>query len=82
MEILGEKPNSAALCFSVLRLNPYTADNIQISSHEKRVEKMNYCCFEQDTISFRECKSFGSLMQLKILLIINGKQSVMLWHLH
>ena len=48
MEILGEKPNSAALCFSVLRLNPYTADNIQISSHEKRVEKMNYCCFEQE----------------------------------
>ena len=76
------KAKFSSFVLSILRLNSYTADNIQISSHEKRVEKMNCCCFEQDTVSFRECKSFGSLVQLKILLIINGKQSVMLWHLH
>lgn len=36
-------------------------------------------CFKRDTASFSECESPPFQMQLNILLIINGKQSVMLW---
>lgn len=66
------KSQISSFVLSILRLNSYTADNIQISSHVMRVEKMNCCCFKQDTVSFSECKSFGSLIQFKILLMENS----------
>lgn len=74
-----EKPNDSSVPFGS-RVNPCTAVSIQISSPARRAEKMICYCFKRDTVPFSECKSPALLTQLNVLLIINGKQLVMLWH--